>query len=599
MPASSWPGPPEVVGDRILLQFDVTVEHDVFALRQRARAATAALGMDTSDQIRVATALSELGREVITAGGAEVVFAIDERDGLPAFTAALSMRKPWSGGDGPSTAFGAARRLADDLSVETDSGVTVFRFSKRLPRSPLLPPEGVARVRAAVSAMVPFTPLEELRAQNRELIDALEALNAQQQQLLELNAELGETNQGVMAMYNQLSAELEETNRGVVALYAEIDQKAVEVAAANEAKTRFLNNVSHELRTPVNSILGLVRLLDQPEEPLSTEVGLIAGCAMDLSALVDGLLDLAKAESGRLEPALEPVDLAQMLGSLRATLRPLITSPDVVLRVDAAPGLPAIESDPGMLTIVLRNLINNAIKYTEWGEIVVRAELRESAQHVAVTVSDTGVGIAAGDFDRIFEEFHQVRGAHQTKQKGTGLGLPFARRLTALLGGTLSVESEEGKGSVFRVELPIRFAAVPTFGAGAAGDAGDVRVGVALVVDDDPAFRHVLRGMLQDIAGRVVEAGDGSAALAEIRSVRPDVIFLDLRMPEVDGMAVLEALGTDPALRDVPVLVTTSVELDPAILGASSPVALLLPKAGLDRAKVVAAVAAVCRPSDP
>jgi CheY-like chemotaxis protein/anti-sigma regulatory factor (Ser/Thr protein kinase) len=288
-----------------------------------------------------------------------------------------------------------------------------------------------------------------------------------------------------------------------------------------------------------------------------------------------------------------------MLGSLRATLRPLITSPDVVLRIEVAPGLPVIESDPGMLTIVLRNLINNAIKYTEWGEIVVRAELRESAQHVAVTVTDTGVGIAADDFDRIFEEFHQVRGAHQTKQKGTGLGLPYARRLTELLGGTLSLESEEGKGSAFRVELPIRFAAVPTFGAGPAGDAGDVRVGVALVVDDDPAFRHVLRGMLQDVAGRVVEAGDGSAALAEIRSLRPDVIFLDLRMPEVDGMAVLEALGTDPALRDVPVLVTTSVELDPGILMASSPVALLLPKAGLDRAKVVAAVAAVCRPSDP
>ena len=585
--------------ERVLLQFDVTAEPDVFALRQRARAATAALAMDSSDQIRVATALSELGREVLTAGGADVVFAVDERDGVPVFTAALSTRKPWDGGDGPSTGFGAARRLADDLSVETDAGVAVFRFSKRLPRSPLLDPDCLTRVRAAVSATVPYTPLEELRAQNRELIDALEALNGQRQQLLELNAELGETNQGVMAMYNQLSAELEETNRGVVALYAEIDQKAVEVAAANEAKTRFLNNVSHELRTPVNSILGLVRLLEGPDEPVATEVGLIAGCAMDLSALVDDLLDLAKAESGRLEPTLEAVDLAPMLGSLRATLRPLITSPDVVLRIEAAPDLPAIESDPGMLTIVLRNLINNAIKYTEWGEIVVRAELRESAQHVTVTVADTGVGIAADDFDRIFEEFHQVRGAHQTKQKGTGLGLPYARRLTELIGGTLSVESEVGRGSIFRVELPIRFAAVPTFGAGRAAGAGDVRVGVALVVDDDPAFRHVLRGMLQDVAGRVVEAGDGDAALAEIRSLRPDVVFLDLRMPVVDGMAVLEALGTDPALRDVPVLVTTSVELDPGILRASSPVALLLPKAGLDRAKVVAAVAAVCRPSDP
>ena len=360
--------------ERVLLQFDVTAEPDVFALRQRARAATAALGMDTSDQIRVATALSELGREVLDGRRKRaVVFAVDERDGVAVFTAALSTRKPWDGGDGSSTGFGAARRLADELSVETDAGVVVFRFSKRLPRSPLLDPDCLTKVRAAVSATVPYTPLEELRAQNRELIDALEALNGQRQQLLELNAELGETNQGVMAMYNQLSAELDETNRGVVALYAEIDQKAVEVAAANEAKTRFLNNVSHELRTPVNSILGLVRLLDQPDDPVATEVGLIAGCAMDLQRAGRRPPRPRQGRVGAAGATLEAVDLAPMLGSLRATLGPLITSPDVVLRIEASPDLPAIESDPGMLTIVLRNLINNAIKYTEWGEVVVRA----------------------------------------------------------------------------------------------------------------------------------------------------------------------------------------------------------------------------------
>ncbi|HET9770705.1 MAG TPA: ATP-binding protein, partial [Acidimicrobiia bacterium] len=553
------------------MRFEVGSEHDVFALRQRARVAASALGMDPADQIRVATALSELGREVLNAGGADVLFAVDQRDRGPVFLTTLSTRRPWAGDDGPSSGLAAARRLGDDLTVKADAGAAVFRFSKRLPRQSVLERGCLARVRAAVAATVPSTPLEELRAQNRELVDALDALNAQTQQLLELNTELGETNQGVMAMYNQLSAELDETNRGVVALYAEIDQKAVEVAAANDAKTRFLNNVSHELRTPVNSILGLVRLIDQPDDPVSTEVGLIASCANDLSALVDDLLDLAKAESGRLEPTLEEVSLPQMLASLRATLRPLITSPDVVLKMEAAPDLPTIESDPGLLTIVLRNLINNAIKYTEWGEIVVRAELRESTQHVTVTVTDTGVGIAAADHDRIFEAFHQVRGAHQTKRKGTGLGLPYARRLTGLLGGTLSMESEEGRGSVFRVELPVRFAPVPSFGS-PAGDPVDVRIGVALVVDDDPAFRHVLRGMLQDVAGRVVEAGDGHAALTEIRALRPDVVFLDLRMPEVDGMAVLEAMTTDPELRDVPVLVTTSVDLDAGVLGATSPV---------------------------
>ena len=175
--------------------------------------------------------------------------------------------------------------------------------------------------------------------QNQQLIAALDEVRAQRDDLARLNAELEETNRGVMALYHQLSDELEETNRGVVALYAELDERSAQLRAASEAKTRFLANVSHELRAPVTAIIGLGRLLtDSSSDPLTEEqsrqVELIRGSAADLLALVNDLLDLAKAEAGRLEPNWSDVDLKAVFGQLRGTLRPLVTRPDVELVVE-------------------------------------------------------------------------------------------------------------------------------------------------------------------------------------------------------------------------------------------------------------------------
>src|SRR3712207_649067 len=159
-------------------------------------------------------------------------------------------------------------------------------------------------IRAGLESHVPGTPLDELAVQNQQLIAALDEVRAQRDDLARLNAELEETSRGVMALYNQLSEELEETNRGVVALYAELEEKSAQLRAASEAKSRFLANVSHELRAPVTAIIGLGRLLtDSASDPLTTEqarqIDLIRGSANDLLALVNDLLDLAKAEAGR------------------------------------------------------------------------------------------------------------------------------------------------------------------------------------------------------------------------------------------------------------------------------------------------------------
>jgi len=295
-----------------------------------------------------------------------------------------------------------------------------------------------------------------LSVQNQQLIAALDEVRAQRDDLARLNAELEETNRGVMALYHQLSAELEETNRGVVALYAELDERSVQLRGASEAKSRFLANVSHELRAPVTAVIGLTRLLlDPSSEPLGSEqrrqVDLIGGSAGDLLTLVNDLLDLAKAEAGRIEPEWSDVDLRVVFGQLRGTLRPLATRPEVDFVVED-PGVPRLRTDEVLLVRVLRNLLTNAIKFTAEGSVTLAA--RAVDDDVEFTVADTGVGIPAELHERIFEEFYQVPGSQALMGKGTGLGLPYARRLVGILGGGLRVESEPGEGSRFTVRLP-------------------------------------------------------------------------------------------------------------------------------------------------
>jgi signal transduction histidine kinase len=304
---------------------------------------------------------------------------------------------------------------------------------------------------------VPGTPFDELAVQNQQLIATLDEVRAQRDDLARLNAELEETNRGVMALYHQLSDELEETNRGVVALYNELDEKSVQLRAASEAKSRFLANVSHELRAPVTAIIGLGRLLsDDSSDPLTPEqerqVELIRGSAADLLSLVNDLLDLAKAEAGRLEPNWSDVDLKAVFGQLRGTLRPLATRPEVEFVVEE-PAVARLRSDEVLLAQVLRNLLTNAIKFTAEGS--VRLSAVAAGSEVELTVADTGAGIPPELHERIFEEFYQVPGSYALSGKGTGLGLPYARRLVGILGGALRVTSEPGVGSTFTVSLPV------------------------------------------------------------------------------------------------------------------------------------------------
>lgn len=510
----------------VLARLDVRDAAGVFAARQLGRLVAAELQLERQDQVRVATALSEISRGAVVAGQSAAVQFELAPDTL-VLTVSL---------DGaPSVdAITAADRLMDSVSVNG----SVVRMAKRRP--PGLRAD-LAAISTHVAAVHPASVLDELRRQNQDLISALDDLRAQKDQLLQLNSELEETNQGVMALYGQLSDELEQTNRGVVALYAELDETSERLRAASLSKDRFWSNVSHELRTPLNSIIGLARLLAGPDSAgLDTEqlhqVELIQASGLTLLALVNDLLDVAKAEAGRLQIDPAEVELPALLGRLRALLRPMASDRAVEVIVMEAGAPATILSDELALTAILRNLLSNGIKYSDGGE--VRLTVRADETSVAISVADTGIGIPAALQEHVFEEFYQVPGV---RRGGTGLGLPYARRLARLLGGDLSLSSEPGVGTTVTLTLPH----------------GPARVGTVLVADDDESFRAVLRGLLAGIAQRVIEAGDGREALAVLTTEHVDLLVADMMMPDVDGPALLAQLPYA-----VPAIVVTGLEVE-------------------------------------
>jgi signal transduction histidine kinase len=531
-------------------------DQDVFAVRRMGRAAAELAGLEAQDQVRVATALSEVCREVL-ATGAVVVFSLDEGILL------ITMDRARGNRLGTSDGLALAARLVDEVTLDAEhERVTIV---KRLPpHAHRLP---IDEIRARLAGMAPVSALDELREQNKELATTLE-------DVLRLNSELQETNTGVLALYNQLSTELEETNRGVVALYNELDEKSALLREASEARNRFWATVSHELRTPLNSIIGLVRLMVGPGgQPLSEEqrhqLGLVGGSAETLLDLVGELLDMAKAESGRLDPQPSVVHLPTLARQLRLTMQPTSEPTEVRLRVDIASEAAEVYTDEVMLIRVLRNLLSNALKFTQEGEVRLSAHLDPDTGEVVITVSDTGIGIPEEYLARVFEEFFQVPGALQVRAKGTGLGLPYARRLAEALGGTLELSSDVGRGTSVTMRLPHHD--------------GTPEVGRVLIADDDEAFRAAIRRMLYGFAVEVDEAGDGMAALQVMTERPPDVILLDMLMPRLDGQALLQRMA-DEGLGGIGVVVVT-VRPD-----AAPPGHPLLPKQGLRRDQLLQAI---------
>jgi signal transduction histidine kinase len=446
-----------------ILTVAIRAELDVVAARQRARQIAALCGFGAQDQARIATAVSELARNVYNyASDGRVEFSIEE-DGAPQMLqiriddqgpGIRNLDLILSGRYQSSTGMGlgiiGARRLMDRCDIDSVPGEgTRILLEKALPpAAPALTRKRIGDLGAELAALPGDITLSEVQQQNRELMSTLDELKSRQEELL------------------QMTRELEDTNRGVVALYAELDEKAEHLRRADDMKSRFLSNMSHEFRTPLSSIRGLAKmLLDRVDGELSEEqekqVRYILAGAESLAELVNDLLDLAKIQSGKIDVHSAPFEVNELFSALRGMLRPLLVTDAVRLVFEAPAGVGSMNTDEAKLSQILRNFISNALKFTEAGEVVVSAADAGNGK-VRFSVRDTGLGIAREHQDLIFEEFSQIENRLQCKVKGTGLGLPLCRKLAGILNGTVAVESEAGRGSTFSVTIPAVFAASAT-----------------------------------------------------------------------------------------------------------------------------------------
>ena len=258
-----------------------------------------------------------------------------------------------------------------------------------------------------------------------------------------------------------LQAELAETNKGVLALYAELDDNALQLREAADLKSRFLSYMSHEFRTPLASITSISDiLLNRMDGPLTSEqqkqLQFVQGSVRELTEMVDDLLDLAKVEAGRISISPEWFEMVDLFSALRGMFRPIVSSASVSLIFEEPESVPRIYTDDKKLSQILRNFISNALKFTPEGEVRVTAAMA-TEDTVEFAVTDTGIGIAPEHLPVLFSDFVQLDTRIQKRLRGTGLGLSLAKKFSALLGGKVSVESQLGKGSRFSVLIPTRY----------------------------------------------------------------------------------------------------------------------------------------------
>ena len=443
-----------------LLNFGIEGPADVVTVRQRARQLSAMLGFSQQEQVRIATAVSELARCVCRrVYGGRALFAF-EQDGRER---RLSVTIRDNGGAEKAAALRSAvipalehhdaqaqldiaivtaQRLMDLCEVQHhgDHALTVS-MAKRLGHAQNVDQAALAVLAAQLAQAPAADSFVEAQQQNHELAAALAELRERQDDLL------------------ALTRELEDTNRGVVALYAEIEEKAEKIRKADEMKSRFLSNTSHELRTPLSSIRALTQLLlDRMDGELSVEqerqIMFIAGAANDLSGLVNDLLDLAKIEAGKVRIDVAPIDVGNLFGALRAMLKPLAQNPAVALRFIEPTQPVDFDSDEPKVAMILRNFVSNALKFTEAGHVEVTVAPHADPDWLRFDVSDSGIGIRPDHLQLIFEEFSQIEHPLQRGVKGTGLGLPLCRKFASLLGGEVTVASTPGAGSTFSLILP-------------------------------------------------------------------------------------------------------------------------------------------------
>ena len=351
---------------------------------------------------------------------------------------------------------------------------------------------------------------------------------------------------------------------------AELEDANEKLKELDQMKSEFLNTVSHELRTPLTAIKAFAEiLLDNEGEDQETQVeflGIINKEADRLTRLINNLLDLSRIEAGRMNWHFEPSDLEELCNNAFATLKPAADKKEVLYHAEHLGGTLPVHCDFDKMQQVFTNLIGNALKFTPSGGSVTISS-RRVGDKAEVVVSDSGMGIAPEFHAKIFEKFGQVDTSETREIKGSGLGLPIARSIVEAHKGTLTVDSEAGKGARFIVRLPLfGVEGISSNPRPEAPEVGELSVHLpayqrtVLVVDDEPSIRRFLRHLLEQEGYDVLEAGSGKEALVRCERENPDLVLLDLRLPDMTGFEILSELKKRPETHHIPVVILSIVQ---------------------------------------
>ncbi len=429
---------------------------------------------------------------------------------------------------------------------------------------------------------------EELQAQSEELQTQSEELQTQQEELRQINEELEERTKELEQQQqniHQKNIALEETKVEMEKAKAAIEMKAQELELASQYKSEFLANMSHELRTPLNSLLILSQVLTENQQGNLNDKQIefaqtIHSAGSDLLALINEILDLSKVEAGKIDIHLEEVPLVELVKMIQQKFNPIAENKGINFHVTLANNLPTVlQTDKQRLKQIINNLLSNAFKFTSEGEVKMTIEHPansddialiglSTAQTIALSVTDSGIGIPKDKQQVIFEAFQQADGSTSRRYGGTGLGLSISRQLARMLGGDLVVHSEPGKGSTFTLYIVDKLESVTSAPSETETPASTTEIENAieddrahlttkdqsiLIIEDDRKFSRIIVDLARESHFKCLVAEDGKTGLQLAEQYKPNAIILDVGLPELDGWTVMERLKDNPETRHIPV----------------------------------------------